>query len=124
MFTSTELAKINYTPEEHFALIKITGKQLYSFIENMMQSETWQTMSPAIKREQINSRREDLYSVNRDILFNKYLPIDDEMEIEELEGKLSSSKERKEFVRKAKRKKGLNRMTVDEIFEQYEQLTQ
>ena len=89
-----------------------------------MQSETWQTMSPAIKREQINSRREDLYSVNRDILFNKYLPIADEMEIEELEGKLSSSKERKEFVRKAKRKKGLNRMTVDEIFEQYEQLTQ
>ena len=124
MFTSTELAKINYTPEEHFALIKITGQQLYSFIENSMQSEEWQTMKPAMKRQQINSRREDLYNVNRAILFNKYLPIADEMKIEELKGNLSTSEERKEFVRKAKKKKGLDRMTVDEIFEQYQQLTQ
>ena len=57
-------------------------------------------------------------------MFGQYAIIATEMEDAERKGRLSSNKERKEFVRKAKKKEGLDRMTVDEIFKQYEQLTQ
>ena len=103
-FTSSDLATIRLTPGEHQALIKISGQELYNFINSAMEVEEWNNMSPAIKRNIINNVKEKYITTYRTMMFTGHLAIPAaEMKTKELTGDFKTPEDRKDFLKKMRK---------------------
>ena len=100
-FTSSDLAKIKLSPAEHHALIKASGQELYGFINKAMQTDAWDEMTPALKRNVINGAKEKYIQVYRTLMFSKDLTAPAaEMKAKELTGEFKTPKDREDFLKK------------------------
>ena len=100
-FTSSDLAKIKLSPAEHHALIKASGQELYGFINKVMQTDAWDEMTPALKRNVINGAKEKYIQVYRTLMFSKELAVPAaEMKAKELTGEFKTPEDRKDFLKK------------------------
>jgi len=100
-FTSSDLAKIKLSPAEHHALIKASGQELYGFINKAMQTDAWDEMTPALKRNVINGAKEKYIQVYRTLMFSKELAVPAaEMKAKELTGEFKTPKDRDAFLEK------------------------
>lgn len=119
-FTSSDLAKIKLTPQEHHALIKASGRDLYNFIQEMIQNDNYNELTPAIKRNIINKVKEKYITTHRKLLFGKDLAIPSQkMKVKELTGQFKTQKDREEFLRQERSE--IPAKTVNEILQQYTQ---
>ena len=119
-FTSSDLAKIKLTPNEHHALIKASGKDLYNFISEAMQTDLYNELTPAVKRNMINKIKEKYITVHRSLLFGKDLAVPAEiMKAKELTGEFKTPKDREKFLRQ--KRSAVPAKTVNEILQQYTQ---
>ena len=101
MFTTSEFAKIGYTPEEHWTLMKVSGEALYNAIKEEMQKEYWQQEKPAVKALIIDRAKDRITDHFRKEIFDNYLgPIKSEMINLELDNIISNNKQRQEFLEK------------------------
>jgi len=117
-FTTSDLAKIKLTPEEHFAIIQASGKETYNFISKLLSIEAYQNLTPAIKRERINEVRKKYVETYRKLLFSKDLTIPAEtMKIKELRGEFETPKDREDFLKEMRSQ--IPRRTVEEILGEY-----
>jgi len=100
-FTSSDLAKIKLSPAEHHALIKASGQELYGFIDKAMQTDAWDEMTPALKRNVINGAKDKYIQVYRTLMFSEDLTAPAaEMKAKELTGEFKTPEDRKDFLKK------------------------
>jgi len=106
-FTSSDLATIKLTPGEHQALIKISGQNLYNFIDNAIKVDEWSNMSDAFKRKIINSVKEKYVTTYREIMFSEDLSVPAEiMKVKELKGDFETPEDREEYLKQMRRDVG------------------
>ena len=106
-FTSSDLATIKLTPGEHQALIKISGQNLYNFIDNAMKVDEWSNMSDAVKRQIINSVKEKYVTTYREIMFSGDLSVPAQiMKVKELKGDFETPEDKEEYLKQMRRDVG------------------
>jgi len=99
-FTSSDLATIKLTPGEHQALIKISGQNLYNFIDNAIKVDEWSNMSDAAKGQIINSVKEKYVTTYREIMFSEDLSVPAQiMKVKELKGDFETPEDREEYLK-------------------------
>ena len=119
-FTSSDLAKIKLTPAEHHALIQASGKDLYDFIQKAMQTDLYNELTPAVKRNMINKIKEKYVTVHRAAMFSKDLAVPAGiMKAKELTGEFKTPEDREKFLRQER--SAIPAQTVNEILQQYTQ---
>ena len=106
-FTSSDLATIKLTPGEHQALIKISGQNLYNFIDNAIKVDEWSNMSDAVKRQIINSVKEKYVTTYREIMFSGDLSVPAQiMKAKELKGDFETPEDKEEYLKQMRRDVG------------------
>ena len=106
-FTSSDLATIKLTPGEHQALIKISGQNLYNFIDNAIKVDEWSNMTDAVKRKIINSVKEKYVTTYREIMFSGDLSVPAQiMKAKELKGDFETPEDREEYLKQMRRDVG------------------
>ena len=114
LFTANEFAKIGFTPEEHWTLIKVSGEVLYDAILQEMQKPYWQETKPAIRARIISKAKNKITDYFRQEIFASYLgPIKEEMINAEIEGIITNNKEREEFLQQ--KRDEFERLSLDDL---------
>lgn len=107
-FTSSDLAKIKLTPGEHQALIKVSGQNLYNFVDNAIKVDEWSNMSDAAKRQIINSVKEKYVTTYREIMFSKDLSVPAQiMKVKELKGDFETPEDKEEYLKQMRSDTGI-----------------
>ena len=117
-FTSSDLAKIKLAPEEHYALIKASGQELYNFLSKIVQTEEYQKIPPAIRREKINEMKEKYINTYRKLFFTQDLAVPSAiMKAKEISGEFQTPKDREDYLKEMRSQ--IPPRAVDEIFNKY-----
>jgi succinate dehydrogenase flavin-adding protein (antitoxin of CptAB toxin-antitoxin module) len=119
-FTSSDLAKIKLTPNEHHALIQASGQELYNFLSKIVQTEEYQKIPPAIRRKKINEMKEKYINTYRKLLFTKDLAVPSAiMKAKEISGEFQTPEDRENYLKEMRSQ--IPPRTVDEILNEYMQ---
>jgi len=117
-FTSSDLAKIKLAPEEHYALIKASGQELYNFLSKIVQTEEYQKIPPAIRRKKINEMKEKYINTYRKLFFTQDLAVPSAiMKAKEISGEFQTPKDREDYLKEMRSQ--IPPRTVDEILNEY-----
>ena len=99
-YTASELAKINLTPEEHFQLIKVSGEELYKFVDTVIKTDEYNKLNNYARYKLIRDKKEQLIRMYRIMLHSeKYEPIKLKMSIAEMTDEVSTDEERLELLK-------------------------
>ena len=116
LFTNSELAKIKYTPKEHYSLIKMSGITLYETIKEAMTKQYWKDWEdkPALKAKIIGRMQDIINQHYRDEVFAPYLdPIKSDMIDAEVDNIISTKEQRQEFLRQ--KRSEFDALTLEEL---------